>query len=189
MGNPARAATAAATVAAVAFLAGCAEHVSGQAEAADDEPAVADDDVVVHQGPVDVLVEMLPGWQLGPDVLEGATTIVNPEACGANFCDNLNVLVDPARGASPDEFHAQSIAELDELADVRSEREVELDGRVGYEVEYAGDRGHEYGDMRFLTRYTVADGEAVIVTYTARPDTFEEWRPDAEAMLESIEIR
>ncbi|MBA0124283.1 hypothetical protein H0B56_01870 [Haloechinothrix sp. YIM 98757] len=179
-----------ASVASAALLAGCgADEVPGKPEAAEDGAGSPGDGVAVHEGAVDVLVEMPPGWRIRPEAAQGATVIANAEACGQDFCDNVNVLLDAAHGATAEEFHDVSLTELDGIGELESEREVDVDGRTGYEVEYAGDLGMGQGDMRYLVRYTVVDDQAVIVTYTARPDTFDEWRADAEAMLESIEIR
>jgi hypothetical protein len=112
---------------------------------------------------------------------------VNKDACRDGFCAHVYALVMGGPVESLEEYHQRFRREIADAADAELlvEEGVEVDGHPGYQVEYrlGGER-----DLRSLQRHAVVDGEAVVVTFTALAPMFEQWRADAEAMLDSVAV-
>lgn len=172
-------------------LGACAESST---ESGAEDGTEGSSEVASRHGGVAVSVDLPEGWaeaekDLARMVPEAATMYVNKDACSGEFCTNLNAMVTPTQATDLDEFHEATRQQVSQQfgGETLREERVDVDGREGHEVEFTGQMMQR--DLRFLQRYTLVDGQAVVVTFTGVPDTFEAWRADAEAMLDSITVQ
>lgn len=143
---------------------------------------------------VSVEVTPLDGWERTdePDLLatghgEG-DVYLHDAACHDGFCAHLHVVVLPGPVDSLEAYHGRSKREVERVldAEVLSEERATVDGYDGYQLTYRVDDAG--GTLRYLQRYALVEGQVVVATFTATPRLLEQWRDDADALLESITV-
>lgn len=109
-------------------------------------------------------------------------------ACDDGFCAHLHVAVMPGPVTSLEAYHASSKREVEEVleAELLTEKPIVIDGHDGYQMGYRVDDAE--GSLRYLQRYAVVEQQVVVATFAATPRLFDQWRADAEALLESITV-
>ena len=106
------------------------------------------------------------------------------------FGPNVNVLTQTTGNMTLDEYTETSIANAPsfvkdfEVQDSR--RETGPNGTELAVLEYSGEAGADR-PLRFLAVWTVANGQAVVATFTTTPDRYEELRSDVLPYLLTLE--
>lgn len=177
----------------------------GSAREADDDPGGAAHDPPAPasgrgtqsdagEPTVSVEVDAPDGWERTdePELVAASgghgTVYLHDEACDDGFCAHLHVAVMPGPVTSLEAYHARSKREVDEVldADLLTEEPATIDGHDGYQMGYRVDDAD--GALRYLQRYTVVEQQVVVATFAATPRLLDQWRADAEALLESITV-
>ncbi len=143
---------------------------------------------------VSVEVDAPDGWERTekPELMAASgghgTVYLHDEACADGFCAHLHVAVMPGPVTSLKAYHARSKREIEEVldADLVTEEPAAIDGHDGYQMGYRVDDAE--GPLHYLQRYALVEQQVVVATFTATPRLLDQWRADAEALLESITV-
>lgn len=180
------------------------DGVGSASEAGDDPDGAAHDPPTPAPGrappsdavepTVSVEVDAPDGWERAdePEVVAASgghgTVYLHDGACDDGFCAHLHVAVMPGPVTSLEAYHARSKREVDEVldADLLTEEPAAIDGHDGYQMDYRVDDAD--GPLRYLQRYALVEQQVVVATFAATPRLLDQWRADAEALLESITI-
>lgn len=170
---------------------------------AHDEPADTDHDPPAPdraheadtvESTVTVEVDPPDGWEQAdePELVAASdghgTVYLHDAACDDGFCAHLHVAVMPGPVTSLEAYHARSKREVEEVLDAEllAEEPTAIDGHDGYHMGYRVDDAD--GSLRYLQRYAVVERQVVVATFAATPRLLDQWRADAEALLESITV-
>lgn len=169
-----------------------------ESNAAADEPAeptpTGDSRHAATDGPVSVTVEPPEGWERTDEPHVAAAgggqgdVYLNGAACEDGFCAHLHVTVLPGAVGSLEAYHVRSKHEVEQVldAEVLAEEPVTVDGEDGYELTYRVD--DDEGTLRYRQRYALVDDRVVVATFAATSRLLDQWRDDADALLESITV-
>ncbi len=104
------------------------------------------------------------------------------------FKERVSVLVENlSSDMSLAQYTDESIAEIERLSDpnVGQAREINLGAEEARQVVYSG---HENGKpVKRMQTWSVKNERAYIITYTARPDSYDQYLPTIEKMIKSFE--
>ena len=105
------------------------------------------------------------------------------------FEERVSVLVeDLTDNTSLTEYTAESIAEIKRLSDpnISTARAIKLGDRPGRQVIYQGEVNGS--PVQRMQTWSIEGDRAYIITYTARPDSYDKYLPIVEKIIESFEI-
>ncbi|PSB07646.1 hypothetical protein C7B62_19270 [Pleurocapsa sp. CCALA 161] len=105
------------------------------------------------------------------------------------FKEQISVLVeDLSRDLSLSEYTKQSLAEIKQLSDpnIGAAQVVAMGANEGRQIIY---QGEENGNpVQRMQTWSVNNNRAYVITYTALPESFNDYLPTVEEMIESFEI-
>ncbi|MEM7757168.1 MAG: protein kinase [Cyanobacteria bacterium P01_A01_bin.40] len=105
------------------------------------------------------------------------------------FKERVSILVeDLPENTSLSEYTEQSLAEIKKLSDpnVGAAKTINLGQGFGRRIVYSGEENGS--TVRRMQIWSVQDNQAYIITYTARPESYETYLPIVEKMIESFVI-
>ena len=106
---------------------------------------------------------------------------------GDQFKERVSVLVENLSGeVSLAEYTDESLAEIKKLSDpnVGEAQAVNLGEDEGREVIYAGEENGT--PVRRMQAWSVKNNKAYVITYTAKPDSYDIYLPEVKKMIESF---
>ena len=105
------------------------------------------------------------------------------------FKERVSILVeDLAADTSLTQYTATSLAEIKRLSDpnIGAAQTINLGQQLGKQIVYQGEENG--GAVQRLQAWSVKDNQAYVITYTARPESYETFLPTVEKMMESFEV-
>ena len=110
---------------------------------------------------------------------------VDPEACSPEFCPNINVFTEPSFGINLGDYTSQTVAQTEaQGGEILQREEAELGGHPAYEVHYQVVDG-----MESLGRWMITDDdEALVFTFTAESEDFDDLVDGARDFLDAVEV-
>ena len=105
------------------------------------------------------------------------------------FKERVSILVeDLADDTSLAQYTEASLAEIKRLSDpkIGTAETVNLGREVGRQIVYQGEE--HGGAVQRLQAWSVKDNQAYVITYTARPESYETFLATVEKMMESFEV-
>ena len=103
------------------------------------------------------------------------------------FKERVSVLVENlSERMTLEEYTQQSLAEIKQLSDpnLKSAQQITLGTNAGRQVIYAGEENG--AAVRRMQTWTVIKNRAYIITYTARPEDYEQYLPSVEQIIASF---
>lgn len=124
------------------------------------------------------------------DFLARGAVFFSPlESDADQFKEQVSVLVeDLSRDLSLSEYTKQSLAEIKQLSDpnIGAAQVVAMGAHEGRQIIY---QGEENGNpVQRMQTWSVNGNRAYVITYTALPDSFNDYLPTVEEMIKSFEI-
>ena len=136
-------------------------------------------------------VEYPEAWskQSRDDFFATGITFFSPlEGDSDNFKEQVSVLVENLPSdIDLEQYTEDSIAEVKKLSDpnVREAKNVNLGKSEGRQIIYVGEVSGN--TVQRMQTWSIEDSRVYIVTYTAKPDSYDNYLPTVEKMMESFE--
>ncbi len=129
-------------------------------------------------------------WTQGGNTGGTAVMFLSPLATGDTFRENLNVVVeDVPAGTTLDQYVASNKANLPNVIQgfqMMSENPVSLGTLPGYQIRYTGT--YSGNQLEWMQVLAVGNSKGYVLTYTARPETFDSYAADAWAAMQSFRL-
>lgn len=137
-------------------------------------------------------IQYPPDWTESVGSAGAVVAFVSPPQSAADdFKENVNVLVQnlPDPSMSLGQYTDLSLRQAGSIIDgfkLLASGPSTLAGRSAQRVMYLGQSGNH--DLKFDAVWLVEKGRAYVLTYTATRDSFDAFRPTAEAIIESFSL-
>ena len=105
------------------------------------------------------------------------------------FKERVSILVENlAEDSSLEQYTEQSLAEIKRLSDpkIGEAQNLNLGAEAGRQIIYSGEENGS--PVQRMQTWTVKDNQAYVVTYTAKPESYDKYLPSVEKMIESFAI-
>ncbi|MCL5427683.1 MAG: hypothetical protein M1321_00700 [Candidatus Marsarchaeota archaeon] len=104
------------------------------------------------------------------------------------FRSNMNILVQPnASNMTLAGYTAISDAAVVRIGgSMLSNKTITMSGHAGEEIQYTAVLNNE--SLEFLAAYTIANGNAYVITYTASPSQFSKYLPQVQDSISSFKL-
>ena len=105
------------------------------------------------------------------------------------FKERVSILVENlAEDSSLEQYTEQSLAEIKRLSDpnIGEAQNINLGTEEGRQIIYSGEENSS--PVQRMQTWTVKDNQAYVVTYTAKPESYDKYLPSVEKMIESFAI-
>jgi len=115
-----------------------------------------------------------------------------PEDSKDLFNENINLMSEklPNKSIDLDMYVEASEKQINQFitdAKILTSKRVKMNGKEYQNVSYTGTQGEL--NLRFEQYYTIEDGEAFIVTFTCKTDTYEKYKEVGSKILQSFQLR
>jgi hypothetical protein len=126
-----------------------------------------------------------PDWTKLPSAMVAEVETWGVADAAGGFSPNVNVLTQDAPGMDPDEYMRVSLAGLESIDGELLDHAFVV-GPTGASlglIEYTAQFSGSPVDLHFLAVFDLRDGTAIVGTFTATPDRFDELWPAVEPYL------
>lgn len=107
---------------------------------------------------------------------------------GDNFVENFNLLLAESNGVTLDAFANVSVLQINYMgADIAYSKKDKKKGREYYEMVYEADHGN--GKLKFMQQYWLHNGQFYILTFTAKPNTYENYEKTVKKIFKSVKMK
>ncbi|MGB5715002.1 MAG: PsbP-related protein [Waterburya sp.] len=110
-----------------------------------------------------------------------------PEDDSDQFKERVSILIENLADTSLAQYSEQSLAEIKRLSDpnVDEAQTINLRGEEGRQIVYGGE---ENGNpVQRMQTWLIKDNQAYVITYTAKPESYDKYLPTVEKMIESFQ--
>ncbi len=152
------------------------------------EPTAPQEGWVPYRDPSGLSLEHPPDWEVQPGQLGPLFVFIDPGADAAGFRRNINILVETVpRSMTPDDYQSISNKQLEALhAHLDETASLCFSGLPGREQMWHFSRDGR--TLRFLSVWTVANGRALLLTYTADDANFEGPLADVRRVASTVSL-